>query len=703
MGLWRILCVLIVLEKSWGQEQVYVISAPKVFIVGASENIVIQGSGYTEAFDIIVSVKSYPDKNISYSSDYVHLSEANRFQNSAVLTIQPKQLPGGQNSVSHVYLEVVSKYFSELKKIPITYNNGFLFIHTDKTVYSPRESVKVTVYSLNDDLMPARRPTVLTFIDPEGSEVDVVEENDYSGIISFPDFKILPNPKYGVWTIKAKYKEDFSTIGTTDFKIKEYVLPHFSISIRPESKVIGYKSFKNFKITIKARYSRNHVVPEAQVFVSFGIREDIQDDRKEMMPKAKQNVTLKNGTAHVTFNSEMAIKELSYNSLADLNDKYLYIAVTVVEVPGGFSEKAEVRGIRYILSLYTLNLLATPLFLKPEIPISIKVQVKGSLDQPVGGVPVTMNARTVNVSQETSDLPPKRVLTSFTNGVAPFLVSVPSGVTVLEFSVKTDAPHVPKANQASKHYQAIAYSSPSQSYLSIIWASNSQAVRLGEFLRIIFSVQSPYIHNITHYNYLILSKGKIVHFSTHTKNPYSPYEIMYIYLTPDMVPSARILIYYVIPGQQTAEIISDSVVFNIEEKCCNQLEVFQVFQKSDQGCGIGGGLNNADVFHRAGLRLITNANVDESQENDEPCKEILRRRRSLKEKIEEQAAKYKHAVLKKCCYDGAHRNDFESCEQRAARISIGPRCTQAFKECCLLASQIRGEETGKHRQLGGRH
>lgn len=32
--------------------------------------------------------------------------------------------------------------------------------------------------------------------DPEGSEVDMVEENDYTGIISFPDFKIPSNPKY---------------------------------------------------------------------------------------------------------------------------------------------------------------------------------------------------------------------------------------------------------------------------------------------------------------------------------------------------------------------------------------------------------------------------------------------------------------------------------------------------------------------------
>ncbi|XP_023557367.1 complement C5 isoform X2 [Octodon degus] len=753
MGLFGILCFLIFLEKSWGQEQTYVISAPKVFQVGASENIVIQVYGYTEAFDATISLKSYPDKKFSYSSGYVNLSPENKFQNSAFLTLQPKQLSGGQNPVSRVYLEVVSKHFSESKKVPVTYDNGFLFIHTDKPVYTPHQSVKVRVYSLNDDLKPAKRETVLTFLDPEGSEVDTVEKNDYTGVISFPDFKIPSNPKYGVWTIKAKYKEDFSTSGTTYFEIKEYVLPHFSVSIEPESNFIGYKNFKNFEITIKARYFHNKVVTAADVYVFFGIREDIKDDRKEMLENAIQSKTLVNGMVRVTFDSDMVIKELPYNSLEDLNDKYLYIAVTVVEATGGFSEEAEIPGIKYTLSPYTLNLVATPLFLKPGIPYSIKVQVKDSLDQSVGGIPVTLNARTVSVNQETSDLEPKKSITSLSHGVALFVVNLPSGVTALDFHVQTDAPDLPEENQAQEDYQAVAYSSLSESYLYIDWTENYKALLVGQHLNIIVTPKGPYVNNITHYNYLILSKGKIVHFGTKEKLQDSSYQSMNIPVTQNMVPSARLLVYYIVTGQQTAELVSDSVWLNIEEKCGNQLQVqlspdrqeyspgqtvaldmetesdswvalsavdsavyrlhgrarkpmqrvFQAFEKSDLGCGAGGGRDNADVFHLAGLTLITNADTEEPHGNDKTCKEILRPRRSLQDQIQEQAAKYKHAVPRKCCYDGARRNDYESCEQRVARIAVGPHCIRAFNECCILAKKIRDQDPHKPIQLGRLH
>uniref|UniRef100_A0A8D2HWB6 Complement C5 n=1 Tax=Urocitellus parryii TaxID=9999 RepID=A0A8D2HWB6_UROPR len=750
MDLLKILCLLIFLGKSWSQEQTYVISAPKVLHVGASENIVIQVYGYTEAFDATVSIKSYPDKKIRYSSSYVILTPEDKFQSSAILSIHPKQLSGEQGSVSYVYLEVVSKHFSKSKKMPISYDNGYLFVHTDKPVYTPHQSVKVRVYSLDDELKPAKRETVLTFIDPQGSEVDIVEEKDYIGIISFPDFKIPSNPIYGVWTIKAKYKEDFSTAGTTYFEIKEYVLPHFSVSIEPEGNFIGYKNFKNFGITIKARYFYNKVVTEAEVYIYFGIREDIKDGQKEMMPKAMQNTKLINGIARVTFDSETAVKELSYDSLEDLNNKYLYIAVTVIESTGGFSEEAEVPGVNYVLSPYKLNLVATPLFLKPGIPYSIKVQVKDSLDQLVGGVPVTLNAQTIDENQEMADLEPQKSITRLSDGVASFVVNLPSGVTALEFDVKTNDPDLPEENQASRNYQAITYSSLSQSYLYIDWTGNYKPLLVGEHLNIIVTPKSPYIDKITHYNFLILSRGKIVHFGTREKILDSTYQSINIPVTQNMVPSARLLVYYIVTGEQTAELVSDSVWLNIEEKCDNQLQVrlspdadayspgqdvslnlateqeswvavtavdravygvqgrarkpmeraFQALEKSDLGCGAGGGRDNADVFHLAGLTFLTNANAEDSQDYDKPCKEILRPRRDLQQKIKEQADKYKHPVPKRCCYDGARRNDDETCEQRVARITLGPFCIRAFNECCIIAKQYRDADPHKNIQLG---
>uniref|UniRef100_A0A8C6HC43 Expressed sequence AI182371 n=1 Tax=Mus spicilegus TaxID=10103 RepID=A0A8C6HC43_MUSSI len=232
MGFWGTLLFLIFLEQSWGQEQTYIISTPIVFRVGAPENVTVQAHGHTEAFDTTVSVKSYPDENVRYSFSTVNLSPENKFQNTAILTIQAKQLSEGQNSFSNAYLEVVSKHFAKLEIVPIIYDNDSLFVQTDKSVYTPQQPVKVRVYSVNDDLEPATRETVLTFIDPEGSQVDTIEGNNLTGIASFPDFEIPSNPKHGRWTVKAKYREDASTTGTTYFEVKEHDKT-YRISIMP--------------------------------------------------------------------------------------------------------------------------------------------------------------------------------------------------------------------------------------------------------------------------------------------------------------------------------------------------------------------------------------------------------------------------------------------------------------------------------------
>nr|XP_048288171.1 complement C5 isoform X4 [Myodes glareolus] len=234
MGLWGALCFLIFLGTTWGQEQTYVISTPKVFHVGASKHVVIQAHGYTEAFDVIISIRSYPDKNVTYSSGCVNLSPENKFQNSTLLTIQDTQLSEGQSSFSYVYLEVVSKHFSKSEERPILYDNGSLFVHTDKPVYTPQQHVKVGVLSLGDDLEPITRETVLTFIDSEGSEVDQIQGNNLTGAVSFPDFQIPAKPKYGRWTIQAKYREDASTNGTTHFDVKEHDKA-YKISLTPIS------------------------------------------------------------------------------------------------------------------------------------------------------------------------------------------------------------------------------------------------------------------------------------------------------------------------------------------------------------------------------------------------------------------------------------------------------------------------------------
>ncbi|XP_042710316.2 complement C5 isoform X2 [Chrysemys picta bellii] len=676
------ICILAFSGRSLSQEQTYVITAPKIFRVLASEKVVIQAFGYEAAFPVSISIKSFPDKRTTYASGHTQLSPANKFQGSVTLTIQPKDLPRSASSVLYVYLEASSSHFTREKKMPVTYKNGFLFIQTDKPIYTPDQSVKVRVYSLDEELKPARRETVLTFVDPEGVKVDIIEEEDFTGILSFPDFKIPSNPKYGIWKVEAKYKKSFTTSAVAKFEVKEYAMPSFFISIEPEKNIISSDKFERFRITIKARYFYNKQVARADVYMRFGI---IEGTEKRMMKRAMRVTEIVDGVAEVDFDSKNAVKEIDYQSLEELDGSYLYIAVTVLESTGGLSEESEFAGVRYALSPYKLNLVATPLFVKPGLPFFIKLKTADT-----------------SLSEE---------------------------------------------NQATGNYEAKAYSSLSKSYLYIDWASNYKLLHVGDYMSIKVYPHSHYIHKIHRYSYLILSKGKIVSFGTQERIMSSDYENLNFKLTQEMVPSARLLVYYIVTGEETAELVADSVWLNIEQKCGNSLQVqllskedshkpgtvisinmktqFSSFvalssideaiygitgtrkrsmervmldlENSDLGCGAGGGQNNVDVFRSAGLTFLTNANADDSKVADESCKAIVRpRRASFEEEIKNKASIYWHREIRKCCMAGVKESPLgETCDQRVERIKSIPKCIDAFKDCCKFATKLRESETHK--------
>ncbi|XP_055994639.1 complement C5-like [Sorex fumeus] len=730
MDILSIICIFFYLGRSWGQEQTYVVFAPKAFCVGASENVVIQVHGYTEPFAVSVAIKSYPDKNFRYSFGQVNLSPENKFQGSASLTIEQKDLPGGPNAVSHVYLEVLSAYFSKTTKIPLRYDNGLIFIETDKSVYfQDDKSVKVRAYALDEDLKPAQREVILTFIDPEGGETSMSGKIKNPGIVTFPGFKIQYHQKYGLWTINAKYREDFTTTGTTQFEFKESEHKD-DILVEPENNVISHKNLEDFKINIKARNIR-----EGDVFVLFGIKEDLDDNGKEMLLAGIQKTKLLDGVAQISFNTTKEIKNLNKSS-EDLNDKYLNV---FVDIGTGFFHENKVTDIKYSFSPYTLDLVATPLFLKPGIPFPIKVQVNAA-DHFVGGVTVILEGKTFDKTLST-DL---GIMQSTTNsdGVASFIINIPSNVATLDFHVRTAIPDLPAEYQARKEYQAVAYSSHSQSFLSLSWPYSYKTLFVGEILSITITPESPYIDSITHYNYLVSSKGKVVHFGTEKKLPGSSSQLLNLPLTQHMAPTACLLVYYFVTGGQTTELVSDSVCLKIQEKCGNQLQIhlspnkdahspghgtsltfetqseswvalsavkvathesaerskssmeriLQSSHKRGQECGTGGGRNNTEVLCSTGLTVISNVYPDCFQQDGGPFKKVLRSKRNLEQKIENAASRYKHPVIQKCCYDGAYKSE-ESCKERAARITLGPSCYGAFLDCCEEANTVRSEDT----------
>uniref|UniRef100_A0A803K8I4 Complement C5 n=1 Tax=Xenopus tropicalis TaxID=8364 RepID=A0A803K8I4_XENTR len=539
----------------------YLVTGPREWRIGALETVVVQAFGQEGDLAIRINALSYPDKKTTYATQHLVLNDQNNYQGLVKLMIQPKDFPTYSSSdpMQFIYLQAQSNAFNKEEQVPVSYRNGFLFIQTDKPFYTPDQSVKIRVYSMDEELKPGRRKVVLTFKDPEEVKVDSIEEDDLTGIISFPAFKIPANPKFGMWTIEAAYGKDFTTSGTAKFEVKEYVLPKFFVSIEPEKNFICYDKFTEFTITVRASYYFKKLVDNAKVYILY------------WWPVCSQ---MFNGESIFQFNSQKAVEELGYSSLEEISGSYLYITVSVEESTGR-TEESENVDVKFVLSPYTFKLVGTPLYVKPTLPYYIKVQLRDTMDKPVGNIPLVLSGDMVKEDGTSEPLTGGRLRMSSDkrDGTGVFVLNIPSDISSLDFKITTDDGSLPEDNQATVNHVAVSYQSLTKSYLYINWAREKEVLHVGSFLTIHLVPNSPYIAKLRHYSYLLISKGKILNFGTVQRVEGSDSQSLTLPITSDMVPSVRLLVYYIVTGDATAELVADSIWLDVVESCVNHQTV----------------------------------------------------------------------------------------------------------------------------------
>uniref|UniRef100_H3CK04 Complement component 5 n=1 Tax=Tetraodon nigroviridis TaxID=99883 RepID=H3CK04_TETNG len=736
-------CLLVGVEANGGPAPRYLITAPLSLRLDAVETVLLQLFGFTSEVKVYVFLKtSMAPDHVVLAQEVVTLNTQNRHQAAAKVRLYPGQL---QRTASHVILHVQSAEINQHLSIPVSRTNGFLFIQTDKPLYTPHQSaVKVRAFSLNQELRPANRSVFLTFKDPDRITVDVAEMIDVNnGIPSMQNpFRIPIKPKLGIWSIEAAYSGDFTTAARTDFEVKEYVLPSFSILVKPEQNYISFGNFRSFSFQVSVRYLHGAPVADGVVFLRYGYVSGKAP--AVLIPTSVSRERLSStGEVSVTVNMEKVLsKHDGPRDLGALVGKHLYIAVLVQEDTGGISEEAEFSAVKFVKSPYRLSLVSTPPFIKPGLPYHISVAVKDHLDKPVKGVVVALVRRQLFRRGEQEEMPCTPRSTSSSSGIA-FICNVPKEASKAALTVRTSLkqadPVLPAASQAQLDLLPLSYHSPNQRYLYIDPPLPGQGLEVGSFANInVYSATPTYIP-VRALSFLVLSRGKVVDFgSVAFVSSTDHRQTLNFEVTPAMVPSVRLLVYYILFGEGTSELVADSVWLDVRDKCVNGLQVdaadqrqehkpkdnlqmkivanqdglvalsardsalfalrpnykdpvstvLRHLEQSDRGCGGGGGRDSADVFRLAGLTFLTNANAQAATSSD-ACTAATRTRRALSDEEKKKKAASSFGPLRSCCLQGMRfiPKTLSCLQLSRQRFHKHPRCGDVFRTCCEFVQQ----------------
>uniref|UniRef100_A0A665W5Z9 Complement C3-like n=1 Tax=Echeneis naucrates TaxID=173247 RepID=A0A665W5Z9_ECHNA len=678
-----------------------IMSAPNVLSVGTRENIFFECQGCSdEVIPVNFKVTNFPSQTVTLDSGSVILNKQNDFQQFGNIMINPDSFVKDPNIKQYVHLEADFQDYKLGKVVMVTFQAGFIFIQTDKTLYTPNSKVK---QQSAGKLLTGNGKTIQFTLSLPGP-VSLIS-GMYSG-----DYDLGEYASNGIWKVVARFPSNPQFSFSTEFEVKEYVLPNFEVTLEIQKNYF-HVDWNEYNVRVQAIYLFGEDV-EGTAYAVFGV---IMDDQKINFPGSLQRVTLDGGEAQVTLRKK-AITD-TFPDINSLVEKSIYVTVNVLTEDGGEMVKAELRNIQIVQSPYAIQFTKTSKFFKPGMDFDVMVEVLNPDGTPADQVQVTLNPGAVEGRTEE-------------NGMARLSINTKQTDTQLAISATTNVPGI---TQATASMTAHLYNSKSKSYLHI--GVGKAEVSKGENLKVNFNYnrQSGAQSDIT---YLILSRGQLVKYGRYTKSGEVVVSTI-ILVTKEMMPSFRIIAYY---HTADGEVVSDSVWVDVEDTCIGspkesnrnsfepgesfqlkvtgdpeaqvglvavdkgvfllnskfrltQAKVWDIVEKHDPGCTAGGGQDGMMVFYDAGLAFKTNMDSETSTRTDLKCGATTARRKKRTPTGDFQSmSKYADKKVRGCCFDGMKEVPVSyDCQRRSQFVLGDARCVAAYLECCTAMKTQRAE------------
>ncbi|TKS69010.1 Complement C3 [Collichthys lucidus] len=133
-------------------------SAPNLLRVGTAEKIFVECQDCTGGnIPVQIIVKNHPTKTRTLTSTAVTLTDAQHFQALGEITIPVGDFSKDPNIKQYVYLQAQFPGRLLEKIVLVSFQSGYIFIQTDKTLYTPNSKVNYRMFALTPRMEPVER------------------------------------------------------------------------------------------------------------------------------------------------------------------------------------------------------------------------------------------------------------------------------------------------------------------------------------------------------------------------------------------------------------------------------------------------------------------------------------------------------------------------------------------------------------------
>uniref|UniRef100_A0A671YQE7 Complement C3-like n=1 Tax=Sparus aurata TaxID=8175 RepID=A0A671YQE7_SPAAU len=672
----------------------FVMSAPNLLRVGTAENIFVECQDYRgDDISVEIIVMNHPTKAKRLASTTVTLNSSNNFQELAQIKIPVGDFSKDPSIKQYVYLQAQFPDRLLEKVVLVSFQSGYIFIQTDKTLYTPESTGEFNTPSVLKNT-PSTTPEGIIL----PSDAVTLKSGIHSG-----SYKLAEIVSPGLWKVVARLDSNPQQSYSAEFEVKEYVLPSFEVKLTPVSPFF-YVDSPELTVDIRATYLFGEEV-DGMAYVVFGVIKD----GKMSFPSSIQRVEIKQGNGNATLKREHITQ--TFPEILSLVGSPIFVAVSVLTESGSEMVEAELRAIQIVTSPYTIHFKKTPKYFKPGMSFDVAVEVVNPDETPAQGVAVVVDPGLVKGVTEA-------------NGMARITINTVETSGQLQITAKTSDPHITLERQASATMTALPHTTKSNNYIhigeeqpEIISDGNISGDGLGS----------------------ILSRGRLVKSGRYTSKAQVLISMIEI-VTKEMLPSFRIIAFY---HTDDNEVVSDSVWVDVKDSCMGSLKldssrpansyeprkmfglkvtgnpgatvglvavdkgvyvlnnkhrltqkkVWDIVEKSDTGCTPGGGRDAMSVFFDAGLLFVSSTTYGTPYRLEFKCPAPSRRKRTtIMEVTTSLVSKYQVQLQRDCCLDGMKKTPVSySCERRSDYIVNGAACKEAFLYCCKVMENQQDE------------
>ncbi len=401
-------------------------------------------------------------------------------------------------------------------------SSSLIFLETDKPIYKPGQVIHVSAFALDGDLKPVVRK--LTFEATDGKSIKIFKRelgtDDY-GMASV-DLPLSMEPNLGTWKLNASAADGAKT--ELDVTVDTYVLPKYEVTVtlpkdwflasdRITGKVEGIYSFGK-PVQGEVEIVATRYVGTWQEYARFtkGIDGSVEFELPPVGYVA--GVPASGGLGNV--NLEFTIREQS-TGYEESATKLLTISSTPV----------------------TLQIIPDSISFKPGLPLNVLV-----LSQDPGGLPVpssvNMDVTYLDSAYKQLSRDTKKIDTG-ASGMGMVTLLPPAGAVGLTINTSSGTAYAGK--------NLLAAYSPSSSFIHVAQVGGA-ALAVGATAK--FHISAT--RQASNFYYEVVARDRVVFLDYTTTADIS------LKVTPAMSPSAKLLVYQVLPN---SEIAADFVPFDV--------------------------------------------------------------------------------------------------------------------------------------------